>query len=72
MRKPLEMVTASRMQHMVQIRKKNIYAATMFAFVLNVTFRVFGVESSRGGASLVLAMFMYMFAVTIQIYNSHL
>ena len=31
MREPLEMVTASLMQNMVQIRKKNIYFVTIFS-----------------------------------------
>ena len=32
MREPLEMVTASRMQNMVQIRKENIYSVTISFF----------------------------------------
>ena len=49
MREPWEMVTAPRMQNMLQIRKKNIYFATktkLFFF----TSRALGVESPRGGA----------------------
>ena len=46
MRKSLEMVTASRMQNVVQIRKKNIDCATehLFVFVLNFTL---GLSASR-------------------------
>ena len=44
------MVTASRMQNMVQIRKKNTYFVTnIFSFFI-FTFRALGVESPRGGA----------------------
>ena len=48
---PLEMVTASRMQNMVQIREKKVRDQQFVrSFVLNFTFRVFCVESPRGGA----------------------
>ena len=50
------MVTASRMQNMVQIRKKNTYFVTnkFFRFFI-FTFRALGVESPRGGAMTVSA-----------------
>ena len=51
MPEPQEMCTASRMQNMVQIRKKNIYFVTQFSFIFAFfTFRALGVESPRGGA----------------------
>ena len=53
MPEPVEMATASRMQDMEQIRKKNTYVATkqfILFFYVFVTFMAFGVESPRGGA----------------------
>ena len=44
------MVTASRMQNMVQIRKNNVYFVTRNIVFVIVTFRALGVESPRGGA----------------------
>ena len=53
MRDPQEMVTASRMQNMVQIRKETIYFVTkkfVHFFLYFFTFRALGVYSRRGGA----------------------
>ena len=51
MREPLEMITASRMQNMVQIREKNLISSPKSVFVFYfVTFTALGVESPRGGA----------------------
>ena len=58
MRKPVEMYTVSRMQNVVQIRKKNVY------FVTNSLVRQFwksslgalGVESPRGVAIIFIAV----------------
>ena len=48
------MVTASRMQNMVQIRKKNIHLGTKPFFQLFFfPFRALGVESPRGGAMVI-------------------
>ena len=45
---PLEMVTASRMQNMVQIRKEiNLF---VISFSLILAFKALGVESPRGRA----------------------
>ena len=52
MREQLEIVTASRMQNMVEIRKNNIYFVTILLF-LNFgksSFGSLGVESPHGGA----------------------
>ena len=60
MQEPLEIVTASRMQNIVQFRKKNAYLATYicsFSFIA-FTFRALGVESPRGGA-----IMMYIWAI---------
>ena len=52
MREPLEVVTASLMQDMVQIRKTNIYFATkLFGGIFGKgSFGALGVESLHGGA----------------------
>ena len=53
MREPWEMYTASRMQIMVRICKKNNYSATkIFSRFLNILILglSLGVESPRGGA----------------------
>ena len=52
MREPLEMVTASLMQNMVQIRKKNIHFVTKLCFrnFGKSYFGALGVESPHGGA----------------------
>ena len=54
MREPLEMVTASLMEYIVQIRKKNIYFVTKLFFQSfgKSSFGAFGVESPHGGAIL--------------------
>ena len=49
MRETLEMYTASRMQHMVQIRKINAYSVTILLLKTN-SFGALGVESAHGGA----------------------
>ena len=51
MREPWEMVTASRMQNMVQIRKKNSYFVTKLLFLKigKSYFGALGVESPHGG-----------------------
>ena len=51
MREPSEMVIASRMQNIVQIRKNNTYFVprTLVRFVV-FTFRALGIESHHGGA----------------------
>ena len=49
MREWQEMVTASRMQHLVQIRKKNDICLTNIFFCI-FNFRALGVESPRLGA----------------------
>ena len=58
MREPLEMVTASLMQNIVQIRKKNTYFATK-PFLLKFgesSFGAPGVESPHGGAMFAAAV----------------
>ena len=56
-----EMFTVSRMQHMVNIRKKNAYFVTKpFFDYLSITFRAFGVESPRGGA-ICMYVFIYIY-----------
>ena len=52
MREPLEIVTASRIQNMVEIRKKNTYFVTKLLFRIfgNSSFGALGVESPHGGA----------------------
>ena len=52
MRKPLEMITALRMQNMVEIRKKNICFVTksLFGKKIKSSFGALGVESPHGGA----------------------
>ena len=50
MREPYEMVTASRIQNMVDIGKGNAFFVTIFLLIF--TFRALGVESPRGGAML--------------------
>ena len=55
MREPLEMVTASLMQNMVQIHKKNIYFATKIIFGLFIFLQMFvniqgGLARSVNGA----------------------
>ena len=52
MREALEMVTASRMQNMVQVRKKNVYFMTKILLELyeKSSFGAIGVESPHGGA----------------------
>ena len=53
MREPLEMYTASRMQHIVHIRKKNIFffaTSKCLFFLFFFTFRALSVESPRVGA----------------------
>ena len=47
MRESQEIVTASRMQNIVQIWKENCYFVIVF---LILTFRALGVDSPRGGA----------------------
>ena len=51
MRETLEMVTASRMLNMVEIRKKNTCFVTilLFRIVLKSSFGALGVESPHGG-----------------------
>ena len=50
MREPSEMYTVSRMQSMVQARKKSTYSAATRFLCVFFTFRALGVESPRGGA----------------------
>ena len=52
MREPLEAVTASLMQNMVQIRKKNNYFMAILLFVIlgKSSFGALGVESPHVGA----------------------
>ena len=52
MREPLEMVAASLMQDMVQIRKENTYFVTNLIFrnSRESSFGALGVESPHGGA----------------------
>ena len=50
MRKTLEMVTASSMQIMVQISKKNIYFVTKLLFVVFSVEGAIGFQSPHGGA----------------------
>ena len=52
MREPLEMVTVSRMQKMVEIRKKNTYFVTILLFLKfwKKFSGALGVESPHGGA----------------------
>ena len=52
MRESLEMVTASLMQGMVQIRKENTYFVTklLFEMLEKVLWGDIGVESPHGGA----------------------
>ena len=51
MLEPLEMVTASCMQNMVEIRKGDTYFVTIFFFFFcSFTFRALGVESPGEGA----------------------
>ena len=54
MREPLEMFTASRLQDMVQIRKKNTYSVTKLLFwnFATSSFGALGVESPHDGAIL--------------------
>ena len=56
------MVTVSRMQSMVQIRKKNTCSVTKkFArFFFIFTFEALGVKSPRGGA-MVKPLFLYVY-----------
>ena len=52
MREPLEIVTASRMQNMVEIRKKNTcFVTKLFWGILGKSsFGALGVQSPNGGA----------------------
>ena len=52
MREPLEMITASRMQNIVQIRKKSTYFVTklFFGSFGKSSFGALGVESPHGRA----------------------
>ena len=54
MREALEMVTAWRMQQMVQTRKTNTNFVTvlLFGFYFSLTFRALRVESPREGATI--------------------
>ena len=56
MREPLEMLRASLMQNMVQIRKKNTYFVTKLLFINfgNSSLGHLGVESPHGGAMVVV------------------
>ena len=52
MRKPSEIVVASRMQHMVQIRARMLVSRQNYIidFVCNNSFGALGVEGPHGGA----------------------
>ena len=50
MREPLEVFTASRMQHMVQIRQKTHNVVTTHFSILYISYLALGVESPAYGA----------------------